>query len=227
MHYCPVMAVVRAQVVLPFIGGKPRDIITNQFHFDANEAAPRDLIVTQIAARLNDFYETIYPGSVRTNYVTWNMAVVKIYWLEDAVPRPLYEESLGIINGAVVSNLPTEVAMVASWYSAQVPGIPRQSSYNRIYLGALVGADMTPSTITAFPTLSTAAVGRANTAMQNLLEPDVANPDIEWKQYGATGIGRIPVLRTITGGFTDNSPDTQRRRSVDATAKTNWAPLEE
>lgn len=213
------MALHVAQVILPMFTSIPEDVIVNRFHFQVLNISSADG-ATEIASRLKTFYEEGYGSAAqRVSYVDWPLASVKVFNLEDTPPRIPEVRSLGITTaGSSATAIPTEVATVLSWHAAPESGVRFQRLYNRIYLGAMPTAAITLGAVDAFPTLSIAWRGQWATALEGLLAED--DIDVRWRQVSsATG---SPVDRTITGGWIDNSPDTQRRRSVLPSARTNW-----
>lgn len=219
------MPIYRAQVILPMFTGKARDVVTNTFHFTEDVLVDSDPFITEaISTLLIGFYEDVYPSSasLRCNYIDWLSATVKVANLSDPIPRPIYEYGMAYGSaGTLVSDIPTEVAICASFRAAAVPGIRYQSLYNRVYLGALGGNVIAPSTASSFPVVNPDFVTTVNSAMEDLLTAS-NTAIIPWRQVGANGFGGSLVPRDIIGGFVDNSPDTQRRRSVDASIKTSW-----
>jgi len=209
-------------MVLPYFSGNDRDVITNQFHFEGIFASNADA-AAEIATRLSSFYGAFYPaaGTNRVNYVDWEAAYLKVFNLDDTSPR-IPEIETGFWTGAGLngSSIPTEVACVLSWQAAPASGVPFQRLYNRIYLGALPSFSIDISTASTFPVFDPTWVGDVNTGATALA--DLNDATCDWVQYSTAG--GVPVARTITGGWVDDSPDSQRRRSVDATTKTTWAP---
>nr|CRY97260.1 hypothetical protein [uncultured prokaryote] len=215
--------IMQAQAVFPFFTGDPSDVWTNRFHFEvADDMADPASVAVFITDALKTFYTTIYPSaSDRANYVAWGLAVVKCYDQRDVVPRPLYEIPLSAspLTSSATSTIPTEVAVVASWRAQQVPGIRYQSMYNRIYLGGLIAAQMQPSSASAYPTILNTFAATICGAMSDLQA--YTTDGFQWVQVGK-GLGGPQTYRPIIGGFVDNSPDTQRRRSVEASSRTLW-----
>jgi hypothetical protein len=216
------MTVYRMQVVLPYFTGNDRDVITNQFHFEGVFASNFDAIV-EIGPRLRTFYQSVYgaTGTGRVNYVDWEAVEIKLFNLDDTPPR-IPEVLTGNFTGAGLngSTIPTEVAMVLSWKAAAVSGVPFQRLYNRIYLGALPSNAIDLSTASSFAVFDPTFTTQVTTAATALV--DANTPTCAWVQYSTAG--GTPVARDIASGFVDDSPDSQRRRSVDATAKTSWNP---
>ena len=215
------MALFRVDVVLPFFTGLPRDVISNTFHFEST-GDTESVAVNAGTIWLKDFYETIYGTSAtdRVGYINWPLAKVRAFNMEDPTPRIPWEERLGLFTAATgPSRLPTEVACVASWQSQGLPGERYQRRYNRIFLGGLMDASMALSGTGGFATFAGAFRTDVVTAMSDL-QAAVNGPENLWVQVSKAG-GSARSLPVI-GGWCDDSPDTQRRRSVDAVSRTTW-----
>lgn len=210
------MAILRAQSLFPFFTGIPRDVISNTMHFDWDEVGTFADAASVIAGRLSTFYDNLYDDQRKANYVVWSDATVEVTNLEDPSPRIPEVRDLNVTGTSAASNLPTEVAMVLTYAAAETGGVVRQRLYNRIYIGGLGPTAMSNSGASAFPVLSQTYMDElVNSANALLLANDGA---IDWIQYSPTS----GTARPITRGWVDNSPDTQRRRSVEASAKTPW-----
>jgi hypothetical protein len=72
--------------------------------------------------------------------------------------------------------------------------------------------------VDAFPRIAPSMITRINTAADLLVGP--LTYDVQWVQVSQAG--GVTEARPIVGGWTDNSPDTQRRRSVLATTRNTW-----
>ena len=215
---------MRVQAVFPFFTNQSRDVWTNTTHWlwDDEDAQPTPFdFISIVSVRLAAFYKTAMEG-FRANYVNWTLAHVEAIDLGDPPPRVVHQSPLVIPTpGAAASSIPTEVACVVSYYSEPTSGINRGQRHNRFYLGGMSSC-IAASTVSAYPTLQPQLITQCCTAAENLLG---ANADgIEWRQYSAVGPEPWGVLRPIVGGWVDNTPDTQRRRGVDASSRTAWAP---
>lgn len=209
--------------MLPYFTNLPTDVIVNRFHFESTGLLD-DQVADLIQDRLAAFYRGPYPAtqSSRVNYIDWQRAEIRIYDLAQPTPRVPLVRSLQYGNaGTTGTTVPTEVACVLSWHAAPVPGVRFQRLYNRIYLGGLLPSAMVLSATDEFPRIASGFVTQIIDAAQGLLDEN--DGVLEWIQVSnATG---SPVLRPIAGGWVDNSPDTQRRRSVLPTLRNNWSPL--
>lgn len=199
------MPLFRAQAIFPMFTNLPRDVIQNNFHFVSDE--PTEAVVAAVAGRLSAFYQTAtVAASNRANYVNWEQAYVKVFNMSDPPPRVPAELGLAIPAGTGATNIPTEVAMVMTFQAAPQSGVAYQRLYNRIYLGGLANGWLSVSAADAFPRFAPTFITAVCTAAENLLTANTVDP----------------AVREIVGGWVDNGPDTQRRRSVDSSARTNW-----
>lgn len=217
------MALYRAQVILPFFTNLPEDVIVNQFHFEAD---PTDLAVVgpEISIQLKAFYTAAYgsSGVGRVNYIDWALAYVKVFALADPTPRiPYTSAPWAFTAGSAASTVPTEVACVLSFQASPESGVRYQRLYNRVYLGGIGSAMITSSAVDDFPRFAPVFLTAVRDAALGLLAAGAIS-GAQWVQVSnATG---STIARPIVGGWVDNGPDTQRRRSVLATARNNWTP---
>jgi hypothetical protein len=212
------MAILRAQAIFPMFTGIPRDVITNTMHFSWDESGTFAAAATEVAARLTTFFNGVYDGAYHANYVVWPSGTVEVTNLDDPTPRIPEVRPLVVTGSPGNSTLPTECAVVMTYAAAETGGVIRQRLYNRIYIGGLMQTAMSAGTVASFPTIVGVFRDRvSNAANALLLENDAL---LQWIQFSPTA----GVARAITRGWVDNSPDTQRRRSVDASARTTWLP---
>jgi hypothetical protein len=213
------MAVAKAQITIPFFTNIPTDVITNTLHF-ANPIASMQTIADEITPEIQDFYEAIYGGSFGiAAYCSPLLATVSWYDLADPPPRVPYTLPMPITAAVeTATSIPTEVATVLSFQADPESGIPQARRRNRIYIGGLTPNHVSTATGDNFPTIGTtfrAALGDA--ALLNFIT-NLSGSDTVWVARSETANTTVPV----TNGWVDNSPDTQRRRSVEATARTLW-----
>lgn len=209
------MSQIRAQITLPFFTNLPTDVITNTLYFQGAGTFEEDY--PDLTAPLNAFYEAIYAIGM-ANYIDEALATIKYYDMEQPAPRVPEVVSLGLDVSNSASTVPTEVAAVLSFQGTQVSGIPQARRRGRIYIGGLVAGQITTSAVDAFPILSTAFITDVNDAAEALR--DTANGlSIGWRVYSPT----LGTFAAVANGWVDNSPDTQRRRSVAASSRTLWS----
>jgi hypothetical protein len=211
------MAILRTQAVFPYFTGIPRDVWTNTMHWQWDEVGTLEAAGDELVVRIEAFYNGVFNDlSVKANYTTWTQAYLEIINLEDPSPRVPLRVDMPMESTSSASDIPTECSVVMTYASEDSGGIVRQRLYNRIYIGCLGNGCIDPSTASTFPQISTlfrSLIGNAANAL--LAENDAA---LSWIQYSPTS----STARPITRGWVDNSPDTQRRRSVDPTARTTW-----
>lgn len=214
------MPLLRAQTILPMFTNLPKDVVVNQTHWLADEIDIEDAC-DDIATMLTSFYTTVYgAASARVNYINWPAATIKIFNLAEPTPRVPYIRSLGFTTaGTGTSTIPTEVACVLTFRAEATSGVPFQRLYNRIYLGALPSTALQASTASEFPRFSSSFLAQVQSAAATLT--GIPTYLTRWVQV--SNAGPVTAVRPIVGGWVDNGPDTQRRRSVLASARNNWA----
>lgn len=216
------MGQYRAQIVYPYFTGLARDVAVNTFHFiddDDDFTASTTEIATRLSGLLGDIYGS--SGAVRVPYIDWQNLEIKVFDLDQTPPRiPNIETGFFTSAGSANTAIPTEVAMVASWFAAPVSGVPHQRLYNRVFLPGIPTNWLDTATTSQFPKFATARMALIATAFQTLRDADTT--DLTWVQTSTAGGTR--VNRQIAGGFVDNAPDSQRRRSVDPTLRETWLP---
>lgn len=213
------MAFYRSQWILPYFTNLPTDVVVNQMHWYSNDTLDDEAVGAVIAARLLAFYGTVYgAAAARVSYADWTKVTLKVFNLGDPIPRIPTVWNPAYSAGTAAATLPTEVAAVLSFHAAPVSGVRFQRLYNRIFLGCLGNGVMSAGAADEFPRFAPAFITLVTGAATTLLG---ANDGIvDWRQHSvASG---TPTFRTITGGWVDNGPDTQRRRSVLSTSRNTW-----
>ncbi len=134
------------------------------------------------------------------------------------MPRVPYELPMPFTATGTTSPIPTEVAAVISFQGDPFPGMPQARRRGRIYLGCIPSQAMDLSAASQYPRFSNTAVAGLAAAADSL-RTTVDALGVRWTVWSPTdGLASV-----ITNGWVDNSPDTQRRRSVDPTARTLWS----
>lgn len=198
----------------------PRDVITNTWHFDEEPLISLSQMAIAYTPLLHDFYTDAYALGGMANYVTLTDVYTKWYDLGQPEPRqPIRVQMASMASISAVSVLPTEVSCVLSFEASPSPGVPLARQRGRIYLGALGSNWMDPSTISTYPIFKPSLVAATATAAGAFKDA-----------VDGAGFGSWVVLSTtanqtfvVNNGHVDNTPDTQRRRGVAATQRTNWA----
>nr|CRY97277.1 hypothetical protein [uncultured prokaryote] len=215
------MSLFRVDCVFPFFTGDPSDVIVNTLHFEEESLSTQEF-GESVPVFLNPFFETIYgtTGANRANYIDWPNMKYRTFNLSDPTPRVPWEEfGPWSTAGTAVTTIPTEVASCISFQSQGLPGDVYQRRYNRIFLGGMCPNFLVASETAEFPRFSSAWMTGVTNAMKNLAE-DLPGPGTLWVQVSRAG-GTVRTLPVIAG-WCDNSPDTQRRRSVSATSRVSW-----
>lgn len=208
------MPLYRAQVVLATVDGIPENFVTNTMYFFATNLTE----VSALADEITDFYQEI-DGFLSSRVATTGHEI-KWYDMTDPEPRiPVQTDNLGTLTiNQAQTQLPSEVAIVASFQGDKEAGSPQARRRGRIYLGpwsVLVlgtGADdgLIASSVTA----------AIRTACINLQAAAAAIEPLSWSVYSPTDGGSVGV--PITNGWVSNEFDTQRRRGIEATSRNAW-----
>lgn len=216
------MPILFGQVVIPHKNTITGDTIVNTFNFSGVDDV--EDMATAIAGRLSAFYETTPPSATQpllyymSSELNYPGARLRLYNEADAEPRvPVYDESLGLVQPTPSTslNLPGEVALCAS-YSARVEsGQNRRRTRGRVYIGPLnTGVLQNDTNGTARPV--TAFRTTLGNAAQKLAEDSTLGA--MWGVWSR----RDSSFALISQGYVDNAFDTQRRRGVPASGRTNW-----
>lgn len=206
---------VRAHAVFHGSSGLPEDRFVHTFAFKPIADASHADIHAAVVLALRDFYETTNgtAASLETflgGQIPRTAYDITTYKLSEPVPREPLTSSETFSGNAPASSLPAEVAVCLSYYSDRP--LPRQRG--RIYFGPLAS--------TAVGTLSAGDVRpSANmiTALTTAATRLALRTDITWGLISkASG-----EFLTITDGWVDNALDTQRRRGLSPSTRTEWS----
>jgi hypothetical protein len=212
------MPTYRAQVVIPYFTNFPEDVITNTFHFVDFVPQPMEDLADDVTPLISDMYDAIYTATDSgANYVAWNLARVQWYDLSQPEPRSPYILPMPIATAPSATQIPTEVACVMSFQAPPVSGIPQSRRRGRVYLGGLGSGWFSPSISTAYPRFSTGK----STVVANAMEAfhtAVNGTSARWAVWSPTD----QAAYLVENGWVENSPDTQRRRSVESTIRVLW-----
>lgn len=219
----PVMTEVYATVTLNSSTGLAKDRVQNSFTIFGTDSP--STISAAWAGYLVSFYNTVHtPGTTAlAGFLSGDLSrsalfhSIKFYDYADPHPRaPYYSTtwSLGALSGTGV-NLPKEVAACLSYRATYASGIPPARQRGRLYIGPL-NTNVLTGTSTANPTLDTAfqaALRGAGTYLAGL-----STAGSKWAVRSRV----LGISSEITGGWVDNAFDSQRRRGLAATSRTNW-----
>lgn len=222
------MAQYQSLFVVPPITALNRDGWTNTMHWEGGSGLTTSAAATEIAVRLATFYTSIYDiVQAKAGWYSWGSAYVEVVdidvpkpWIPEVRPAPV----TGAAAGA--SGVPADVACVMSYRTAPRTGVPRQRTYNRIYLGGLGPAWMTSGTSSP-ATITEAMRTRVSNAFKALMAAnDMPAPlglDLVQRTF-------VPTAESfeIVQAWVDSEPDTQRRRGWAPTGRTvinpPWGP---
>lgn len=210
--------------------GLPEDRYVNDFAFRyVGLLPPTNAQLLLLFGAVDGFFNDVQAGGNRVSHfigeavnraVTHEMEFVDISiggsprlsepWLGPAVP--IFANN----------NLPTEVAGVLSFHG-NLTGIPEEVGATRpkarrrgrLYIGPLITASVAFATANPFLNGSfTTCLRQAAGAMQD----EAAASLFEWSVWSRAN----NELYQVVGGWTDNAPDTQRRRGIESTARVTF-----
>lgn len=215
------MAHIFVQVRIPHRNLIPADAVINTFHFTGVDGAGD--MISAILPRLTSFWNDGSPTIPLKNFysgeLSWGGARAKFYDWDDPEPRaPLADESLGITSATPESttNLPGEVALCSSYRAPLESGEIPARRRGRIYIGPLCSAVLLTGTTVPTRPSSTFRTCVAE-ATQRLAEDSTLGA--RWVVWSRVNSSASP----IEFGWVDDAFDTQRRRGVAATTRTNWS----
>lgn len=208
------MAVYQFNVIFNGVSGLSTDKFVNTFHFSNSSATVTDF--DNVRDMLRDFYDVATVGSpIRTHLSATALTTtvnVAAYNLEEPKPRaPVYEATWGPETFGSGEPMPHEVALCMSYEGPRESGSPQSRRRNRIYLGPFKSGD-------------TGTAGRPTTAMCNdimlagsrLHSASDASATWDWCVYSATDDDWYEIEHI----WVDNAWDTQRRRGLSPTSRT-------
>lgn len=236
------MTFMRCVATLAHTSGLAEDAFVNVWHFDSDQTFAEDADDT--AARLIAFYQAI-DNSIFSTHMAAGITV-DVYNLADPPPRvPGYTTTGSLVASAGVP-LPEEVCCCLSFSGAQVSGVNMKRRRGRVYLGPLTANVLTSGVASGVHISSTYTTIIANAAADLAHGPDAGDArlavfstrnaaDVDGVAYGPTTPVSEPDVgwsdaalaagfEDVTFGWVDNALDTQRRRGVKATLRTNWTP---
>jgi hypothetical protein len=215
---------IRMQVVFSGPSGLAEDKYVNTFAFRQNGSVqPTTALYESIRDALSEFYN-VPPPETQSRLGTYMSgalgatALVKAYWLGQAVPREPYEMGMSFSGGGS-QNLPSEVSLCASYFAER--NLPRQRG--RIYIGPLNNTALSGSNVNVARPNGDLITTLAGSAKRLAAAGGTA---FSWSvlsaaAFAAGGPDAFP-LRGITDGWVDNAFDTQRRRGEDANLRIEW-----
>lgn len=210
---------IRAQVTLPYTSNIPKDCITNTWYFSGWPAVSFTDAADAAAAGLVQFYDTVYVTAGCATYVNRGGAFCRCYDMSTPEPRVPYEPSFTLSTANTQQTaIPTEVACVLSFQADKEAGEPQARRRGRIYLGGVTnGVGQWIGNNPSFPVFDAVALNAITSAAEDLADL-IIGEEATWVVYSPTN----GTWAQVTNGWVDSSPDTQRRRSVEATSRTLW-----
>lgn len=211
------MPTYRCQITIPMFTNVPRDVVTNTIHIDPVGPATLDDVATTATPIIAAFYNAVYASARMANYMRPANATMRWYDLADPQPRVPIIKPAGFTMSPGTSVIPTEAAAVVSFQGDPISGVPMARRRGRIYLGGLGTAALEAGTLTSYPILSPAFITVLSNQMTILLRAlDSAGMHLSvWSPTDSAST-------LVTNGWVDHGIDTQRRRSVEATARTTY-----
>lgn len=196
----------------------PADTMVNTWHFEGSGSDP-----VNVADMLTDYYEDVPTGAAgsivgaMTAQAFTGDIVINAYNLSDPKPRaPVYTVARTLAGIGSGTPLPSEVALVMSYHAASGSGVPPARRRGRVYLGGFGTGASGTSGGSARPTaairLTIASAGR------DLIQASNASVSWSWVQYSQL----TSTANLVTGGWCDDSWDTQRRRGAASTVRTTF-----
>lgn len=205
--------------------GLPEDAVVNDWAFRLIAGgAPSAGDLAAIAGVVGNFYRAGAAAADRVgNYISdvINRAVtheIQVFSIS-AGGSPIYSEAwLGPVAAALGAPLPNEVAGVLSFHGDLTTVVeeagatrPRARRRGRVYIGPLIQSAITNATPPPLAPAFTLAMRANATVMYDAAEA----AGWRWSVWSRADDELYPVV----AGWTDNAPDTQRRRGQDATLR--------
>jgi hypothetical protein len=207
---------IRAQVVIPTYSTLPKDRFTNTFYFINQTIETYETVLPTIGVMIGQFYDEMFDVVDVANYCLINSAYVNCYNMDEPEPRVPTVVDINTPNvNYAASVIPTEVSCVLSFQGDPQSGVSQRRRRGRVYIPGITAAMLNQSPAGSYPTFATSFISQVIAAAEELMTSGITN-DIPWCVYSPTA----SLYTAVTNGWVDNSPDTQRRRSVDAVTRT-------
>ncbi len=207
----------RAQVVFQGTSGLPEDKWVNNFVLRNDDQAQlfSDSVAVRVRKVLSDFYNLVNaPETVAVRAFLTSLRLptvtVNVYDLGTPPPRVPAVQTFECVLPSETQPVPSEAAVCLSYYAGQ--NRPRRRG--RVYIGplALLALERTVNRV------------KVNAAMQRVLNAAAG------KLMTGNGQALTWVLlsqadaatKVITGGWTDDALDTQRRRGTAPSGRLTW-----
>jgi hypothetical protein len=211
------MALIRAQVRLPYFTNLPEDVATNTMYFITAGVPATEGELDDIAARIGSFYAAFDENIAAIVSRSVDAVEIRMYDMADPEPRvPVRTDNFQLAAPAGATNLPLEVSCVISFHAAFESGVPNARRRGRFYIGPLTSASANFGSATVMPAPHADLITKL-VAGAVLLGTDVTEV-VTWAQYSPT----LGIASPVQGGWVDNEFDTQRRRQARSSARTTF-----
>lgn len=203
----------QVQASLQGATGIPADRFVNTLAFRHNGiGSPTFLGLTN---SIRDFYAALTSYMPASSLLGGNNLTCTVYSLVDPLPRaPVFVQQYAVSFGSS-DPLPTEVAVCSSFAATAASGVPPARRRGRIYVGPLAeSANSSSGQSRPLPAFITALADATED-----LATDAVLSGFDLSVWSRRDSELFPVAR----GWVDNAWDTQRRRGIEATARTSWA----
>lgn len=222
---------VLVRAVMTSFTGLPQDDIVNDFAFKAL-VAPLPIDLTNMFAAVDEFYRTLTSsGNAVSQLISPFVSRAATHKLQAysitaaGTGSPIREDAwLGPVAAIENEGLPSECAAVLSFH-ADLTGVleeagatrPKARRRGRVYIGPLCPFAVDVGNPPYFLTAQTRATLNAAAVR---LKDSAAADNVPWQVWSRVD----QQLRPVVAGWTDNAPDTQRRRGATSTARVVWGP---
>jgi hypothetical protein len=205
------------QVAVPYTSAIPEDVSVNNWSFTV--ASLSESNYEQVGTALGLFYAAILP--FYSNVLNFGSVNLRFYARDDQKPRvPRVDVTTGFGTGNTANGLPEEVASCLSFQGNQQSGFQQARRRGRLFLGPLnrTNAIESDSLGRARPSSAFRTNVRVGyEALRGALTTS-GNNHVVWSDVNQQGY-------VVTSAWMDNAFDTQRRRGVRPTFKTDvWPP---
>jgi hypothetical protein len=223
---------VLVRAVMTAASGLPADATINDFAFQVVGGPADATTLANAMTCVSDFYRAVQAnghavGAFISNQVNRGATHELQAWVITAPPMgspDLTQSWLGPPTTSDTDGEPPEVAGVLSFHADYAGSLeevgstrPRARRRGRVFIGPL-NRDAIVHTVPPYylAPVFTETLNQAAVALKDEAETFGFFWSV-WSRADAT-------LRHITEGWTDNAPDTQRRRGPNATVRTVWGP---
>jgi len=204
------MGAMRLQITLRTVDNVAANFVTNVLALDGTDPFGD---ATAVNTAVKDFYDDLNAVAYGAS-IAQNGHEIKWYDLPGVTPNyPVGTFTFNLASAPGGAELPSEVAICASFQATRVPGFPQARRRGRIYVGPIVASYNVSGrpTSTVLTTLCT-AMEDFKTAI------DAIATDTTWAVWSSVDQTAVAVAN----GWCDDVWDTQRRRGLAQTSRTLW-----